>query len=203
MPESPCPRPKTGYALEFGPSTSSAFAAAVRQARTVPGATVRRGAGGERWRVPLGAAPLAALCELVQRVGSWRQTAVTLDGVVLPRPASVQLEAVLGCAQERALGGAGLWHCWGLTHGLRRRLPCRFVEGLLPPTPDGTPTAVWLQVIDAAARCKCVAACPAYDPVAMAAAVRAWAAGEDPLGGGAPERIQLQRLLRDVDLGDG
>lgn len=87
-------------------------------------------------------------------------------------------------APPRALGGAGALQCWGLPEGQRRRLPCRFLDTILPYQPDGTPAAAWTTAIHATARLQAVAACPAYNPAAVAEAVDRWTQGVDPATAG-------------------
>jgi hypothetical protein len=196
-----------GYLLRIGWSRSVHYPAVQALAAGVPGAWVT---GVERdavLAVPLADATPATIVRLLHWVGDWRGTTLELDGVPLGRLALYHLATTMQCATARALGGAGALHCWGLPQGRRQTLPCGLLETILPYQPDATPAAAWTTAIQATARLQATAACPFYDPPALAAAVNVWAQGKDPASVGIAHAWQrwredrtAARLLGDIDI---
>ena len=130
-----------GYVLRIGWSRSINYSAAQTLALAVPDARLEGAETEAVIGVPLATAPPATIVRLLHWVRDWRGTALELDGVPLSRLALYHLATTMECAAARALGGAGALHCWGLPEGQRRRLPCRFLDTILPYQPDGTPAA--------------------------------------------------------------
>lgn len=192
------------YELEIGWSRSARFTEVAAFAVGLPGA-VRSGSGtGVRIRVPIRAAALTDIAPMLALAAGWRHSRLRVDGQSLPRPALHQLAAVAACAQTAALAAPPAVHCWGLSEGVARRLPCRFLDPLLPWEPDGLPLPLREAALAAAARVRGVAACPHYALAAVEAACRRWQAGEDPCrtafraADDATERT-LVRLLADIE----
>lgn len=197
------------YVLTVGWSSSPAFARVRALVDAIPGATTD--GAGRAWtaHVPVDRTATPQVAELLTVVVGWRQTRLRWDATPLPGGALVGLQRVLACAQAATVADAGALHCWGLTQGVRYRLPCRYLHGLLPWRPAEDP-GHWAAAVNGAARLQGVVACPYYDPAAMRAAIAGWAAGQDPcdaalaaLGPVGPARRALARLLDDIDLGDG
>ena len=192
------------YELEIGWSRSARFAEVAAFAVGLPGA-VRSGSGtGVRIRVPIRAAALTDVAQMLALAAGWRHSRLRVDGQPLPRPALHQLAAVAACAQTAALAAPPAVHCWGLSEGVARRLPCRFLDPLLPWEPDGLPLPVREAALAAAARARGVASCPFYDASAIATACQRWLAGRDPCQeaftqAAASDRTALARLLADID----
>lgn len=192
------------YAFEFGWSSSPAFARARVLAADIPGVAIAGRGRGWRARVPITPDTSAALAELVMLAASWRHSRLWWGTTPLPTSMLPTLLAVLACGQEATIAAAGLLHCWGLTTGTRRRLPCRFLADVLPRQSDGTDVGTWVTAVDGAARLRGVVACRHYQPEAVHRAIARWAAGgtgeRDAQGPGPDGR--LARLLEGIDLDD-
>ena len=130
------------YELEIGWSRSARFAEVAAFAGGLPGAVSSGSGTGVRIRVPIRTAALTDVAQMLALAASWRHSRLWADGQPLPRPALHQLAAVAACAQTAALAVPPAVHCWGLSEGVARRLPCRFLDPLLPWEPDGLPLPV-------------------------------------------------------------
>ncbi len=195
------------YELTFGFSTSPNYARAVSIANTVPG---YRTVGDQRAAlhiVPVAAAHAAQLGLLLALASSWRSLSLTIDGVDVGRQRIGALLRVLSCYRDLRLGGLEELHCWGLP-GRRARVPCRVIDGLLPWRLEGEYADPMVQprLVGALIRESMVEACSAFDAdaVRQAALEQAATGRERPRGelGGTADGELLERLLRDVDLGD-
>jgi hypothetical protein len=197
-----------GYTLELGWSRSAQYAQARAWAEAAPGASVTGEGHDLIIQVPLRDWPPARLLQLLHWAKDWKGTQLRLDGTPLPHLALWHLAATAECAADGLLGGAGPLHCWGVVEGRTHRVPCRFLDAILPYRRDDTPVAIWAAALHAAARTRTVAACPFYDPAAIAAALTGWGEGRDPIAALIPQAWQrwleartAKRLLTDVDLG--
>ena len=198
------------YVLQLGWSRSTRYAQARAWAEAAPGATVTGAGTAVTVRLPLRDLPPRHVLRLLQRAKTWKGTALRLEDTPLPQVALWQLESTAACAVERELGGAGPLHCWGLTEGSPRSVPCRLLAGLVADWRDGGPVAMQAAALHAAARTRTVAVCPFYDPAAIAAALAAGADRQEPIARQIPAAWQrwveaqtAARLLAAVDLGLG
>ncbi len=189
------------YSLSFGFSSSPNYRRAVSLAQALPGYEAEGDGRGVRHLVPLSGEHLDQLAELLGLVIGWRGTALRADGVVLGGARQWALRQVLVCHRDRELSGLEELHCRGLPVA-RGRLPCRLLECSLPweLTDEYADPALLPRLLVAHARETMVDACPAYDPEAVTRA--ALQQLDRPRRERAGERERLERLLRDVDLGD-
>ena len=180
--------------LEFGHSRSPRYAQAVRLAETLPGYTCEGDRSATVHRVPITPASFEALDELLLLVGGWKMTRVRLDGVPVPA-GKFWLGSVLGCHQERRLTGLGDLHCRDVPNG-RSVLPCRQLTGGFLRE-RGLDTETVIRLVEGEARSRLIVACPAWNPDALAEAIRLHRGDPEP-----EERDDrlLDQLLGDIDL---
>ena len=199
------------HTLHFRRSSSPHYPAAVALAAQVPGATVTGDGTTTVHAVPLDAAVLPVIAELLRLVAGWKGTALCREGERLPPTALQRVGAVIACWQDRQTSGLAELHCQGWGDRWRTAVPCRLLARALPSGLGQLAPAdgMGARPIQGLAQRHCVTACPAYDAVAVVAGM---AAHLRDLRRAAPvERWQpprpaddtwLARLLDDVDLGD-
>ena len=133
------------HALHFGRSSSPHYPAAVALAAQVAGATVTGDGATTVHRVPLDAAMLPVIAELLQLVAGWKGTALCREGERLPPTALHRVGAVIACWQDRQTSGLAELHCQGWGTAARRRCPagcwCRRCPGASPTRSRPTPSA--------------------------------------------------------------
>ena len=197
------------HTLHFGRSSSPHYAAAVALAAQVPGTTVTGDAATTVHRVPVDAAALPVIAELLRLMAGWKRTALFRDGERLPSAALYRLGTVIACWQERQSSGLAELHCQGWGDGGPAAVPCRLLVQALPwGLADAVPAdAVGTRLIQGLAQRDCVTACPAYDAAAVGGGMRTHlrdlrreAASPGGWGPDAADDAWLARLLDDVDL---
>ena len=180
--------------LEFGHSRSPRYAHAVRLAAAQPGYAC---AGEEReavHRVPITPRTFTVLDDLLPLVAGWKTTRVRLDGITVPAGA-FWLGSILACHQQRRLTGLGDLHCRDVPHG-RSGLPCRQLSGVALRRRDLDADTV-IQLVEGEARSRLIVACPAWNPDALAEAIRVHRGEPQPEE--RDDRV-LDQIVGDIDL---